>query len=63
MAVTKIIACSDIHIPSFNGIDDKKEVLVNFINQCKNIVKKEGKNNVRIVVAGAWYNNKNARTR
>ena len=50
MAVTKIIACSDIHIPSFNGIDDKKEVLVNFINQCKEIVKKEGKNNVRIVI-------------
>lgn len=62
MAVTKIIACSDIHIPSFNGIKEKEEVLTNFIDQCKKIVKKEGKNNVRIVVAGDLYNNKNAIT-
>ena len=58
MAVTKIIACSDIHIPSFKGIDDKKQVLTNFIDQCKKIVKEEGKNNVRIVVGGDIFNNK-----
>ena len=58
MAITKIISCADIHIPAFKGIDDKKSVLTNFIDQCKKIVKKEGKNNVRIVVAGDLYNNK-----
>ena len=51
--VTKIIACSDIHIPSLKGIDELKETLTVFIEKCKKIVKDEdGPENVRIVVAG-----------
>lgn len=39
--VTKIIACSDIHIPSLKGIDELKETLTVFIEKCKKIVKDE----------------------
>ena len=60
--ITKIIACSDIHIPAFKGIDDLKETLGKFCDECKKIVKKEGKNNVRIVVAGDIFHNKLAIT-
>ena len=57
--ITKIIACSDIHIPNLNGIADLKETLVEFINKCKRIVKQEGDSkNVRIVVAGDIFHNK-----
>lgn len=56
--VSKIIACSDIHIPSYKGIDDVKNVLTTFIGQCKEIVKKNGKKNTRIVVCGDIYHNK-----
>ena len=58
MAVNKIIACSDIHIPSLKGIDDLKEILTTFLEQCKKIVKKEGTNNVRIAILGDIVNNK-----
>ena len=58
MAVTKIIAFSDVHIPLYKGIEEKKEVLKNFIKQCKEIVKKEGKDSVRIVCCGDLLNNK-----
>lgn len=58
--VTKIIACSDIHIPSLKGIDELKETLTVFIEKCKKIVKDEdGPENVRIVVAGDIFHNKN----
>ena len=61
--VTKIIACSDIHIPSFKGIDELKETLTVFIEKCKKIVKDEdGPENVRIVVAGDIFHNKLAIT-
>ena len=57
--VTKIIACSDIHIPSLKGIDELKETLTVFIENCKKIVKDEdGPENVRIVVAGDIFHNK-----
>ena len=61
--VTKIIACSDIHIPSLKGIDELKETLTVFIDKCKKIVKDEdGPENVRIVVAGDIFHNKLAIT-
>lgn len=61
--VTKIIACSDIHIPSLKGIDELKETLTAFIEKCKKIVKDEdGPENVRIVVAGDIFHNKLAIT-
>ena len=61
--VTKIIACSDIHIPSLKGIDELKEPLTVFIEKCKKIVKDEdGPENVRIVVAGDIFHNKLAIT-
>ena len=61
--VTKIIACSDIHITSLKGIDELKETLTVFIEKCKKIVKDEdGPENVRIVVAGDIFHNKLAIT-
>ena len=61
--VTKIIACSDIHIPSLKGIDELKETLTVFIEKCKKIVENEdGPENVRIVVAGDIFHNKLAIT-
>ena len=61
--VTKIIACSDIHIPSLKGIDELKETLTVFIEKCKKIVKDEDRpENVRIVVAGDIFHNKLAIT-
>lgn len=57
--VTKIIACSDIHIPSLKGIDELKETLTVFIEKCKKIVKEEdGPENVRIVIAGDIFHQK-----
>lgn len=58
--VTKIIACSDIHIPQLKGIDEIKEILSRFLTECKKIVEGEdGPENVRIVVAGDIFHNKN----
>jgi len=56
--ITKIIACADIHIPALKGIDELKEILSKFINQCKNIINEEGPESVRIVVAGDLLHNK-----
>jgi len=51
--VTKIIACADIHIKNLEGIMDLRQILEKFIEDCKNIVKKEeSPENVRIVVCG-----------
>jgi DNA repair exonuclease SbcCD nuclease subunit len=58
MAITKIISCSDIHIPSLKGIDEIKEVLTTFLGQCEKIVKKEGAENVRITILGDLLHNK-----
>lgn len=58
MTVNKIIACSDIHIPSLKGIDEKKEILTTFIDKCKKIIKEEGAEDVRIVVAGDIFHQK-----
>ena len=40
--VTKIIACSDIHIPSLKGIEELKVILQRFIDDCKKVVEEEG---------------------
>ena len=56
--ITKIIACADIHIPALKGIDELKEILSKFIDQCKNIINEEGPESVRIVVAGDLLHNK-----
>lgn len=59
MAITKIIACSDIHIPSYKGIDELKEVLTTFLNKCKKIVKDEDEpENVRVVICGDLFHQK-----
>lgn len=61
--ITKIIACSDIHIPSLKGIDELKELLSLFIERCKKVVDEEGNpENVRIVVCGDIYHHKIAIT-
>lgn len=56
--ITKIISCADIHFPQLKGIDELKEILTTFIEQCKKIVKREGADNVRIVILGDIVNNK-----
>ena len=59
MAITKVIACSDIHIPKINGISDIEETLSKFIERCKKIVKEEeSPENIRIVVCGDIFHNK-----
>lgn len=56
--ITRIIACSDIHVPAYNGIDELKESLSLFIDECKKIVKEEGSESVRIVVCGDIFHSK-----
>lgn len=57
--ITKIIACSDIHVPSLKGIEQLKAVLQRFIDKCKKIVDEEdGPENVRVVVAGDIFDRK-----
>lgn len=60
--ITKIIACSDIHIPAYKGLDELKDVLEKFFIECKKITKKEGVDKVRIVVGGDIFHNKLAIT-
>lgn len=60
--ITKIIACADIHIPAFKGLDDLKEILEKFLERCRDIVNKEGQEHVRIVVCGDIFQNKIAIT-
>lgn len=56
--ITKIISCADIHIPALKGIDELKSILAKFIEKCHQIVKEEGPESVRIVVAGDIFHNK-----
>lgn len=56
--ITRIIGCSDIHIPSYKGIDELKEILTVFLEKCKDIVNKEGAENTRIVCCGDLFHNK-----
>lgn len=56
--VKKIIACADLHFPSYKGISDLESVLDEFIDKCIEIVSKEGSECVRIVIAGDIFHNK-----
>lgn len=56
--VKKIIACADIHIPSFKGIEEIKKVLQKFIEECKNIINQYDREEVRIVIVGDIFHNK-----
>lgn len=57
--ITKVISCADIHIPSLHGIEEIKETLSKFIDDCKKIVDEEGDpKKVRIVVLGDIFHNK-----
>ena len=56
--ITKIISCADIHVPNYNGLSDLVKILIGFINQCKDIVEKNGKDNTRIAVLGDVFNSK-----
>jgi DNA repair exonuclease SbcCD nuclease subunit len=56
--ITKIISCADIHIPSLKGIEELKEILKTFLNQCNEIVKNDGPDNVRIVILGDIFHQK-----
>lgn len=60
--IKKIIACADLHFRQNKGLDEQKEVFSNFIEQCKEIVEREGKDSVRIAVAGDVFDNKLAIT-
>lgn len=56
--INKIIACSDIHFPSYNGIEELKEILKGFLSECRKIADDEGSDNVRIVVCGDIFHSK-----
>ena len=56
--ITKIIACSDIHIPPYRKIGELHGTLEKFINQCKAIVEENGSDNVRIIIAGDVFDAK-----
>lgn len=60
--VTKIIACGDIHIPSYKGIEQIRPVIETFLAKCKKIAKEEGPENIRIVVLGDIFDQKIAIT-
>ena len=60
--ITKIIACGDIHVPSYKGIDLLRPVMTNFLEKCKKIAKEEGPENIRIVVLGDIFDQKIAIT-
>lgn len=47
-----IIHCADVHIRNLRRIDETIEQLTKFLDDCRDIVKKKGKDSVRIVVAG-----------
>lgn len=56
--ITKIIACADIHIRNLRRQDEYEVQLRKFINECKDIVKENGAENTRIVIAGDLLHNK-----
>jgi DNA repair exonuclease SbcCD nuclease subunit len=56
--ITKIIACSDIHIPPYRKIGELHGTLERFIKQCADIVEENGRDNVRIIIAGDVFDAK-----
>lgn len=59
--IEKIIACADIHIPQYRGIDELKVILSTFIEKSREII---GKNpeKVRIAVLGDIFHTKTSIT-
>ena len=56
--IRKIIACSDIHIRNLRRHEEYVGQLRKFMQQCDEIVKKEGTDHVRIVICGDIFHNK-----
>ncbi len=56
--ITKIIATSDLHIRKLIGLDEAREQLEKFLNDCKKIVSENGAESTRIVVAGDLLHSK-----
>ena len=56
--VTKIIAVSDLHIRKLIGLDEAKEQLGKFIEECKRVVAENGVESTRIVIAGDLLHSK-----
>ena len=56
--VTKIISCADIHIRNYKRLEEYREQLKKFIDECKMIAEENGAENTRIVVAGDLLHNK-----
>lgn len=56
--VTKIIHVADIHIRNLKRMDEYQAQLQKFIDNCKEIVKENGAEQTRIVVAGDLVHNK-----
>ena len=56
--VTKIIAVSDLHIRKLLGLDEAKEQLGKFMDECRKIVAENGEESTRIVIAGDLLHSK-----
>ena len=53
-----IIACADIHIRNLRRMEEYREQLLKFIDECQKFVDEHGRDSVRIVIAGDLLNNK-----
>lgn len=56
--IKKIIHTADIHIKNLRRQDEYQEQLSKFLNECRDIVKEYGEDQVRIVVSGDLVHNK-----
>ena len=56
--IRKIIACSDVHIRNLRRHKEYVGQLNKFLAKCREIVKKEGEDGVRIVIVGDLFHNK-----
>ena len=54
-----VIQIADIHIRQYKRLDEYAEILESFIENCKEIAKDYKKDEVRIVICGDLFNNKN----
>lgn len=55
---TKIIACADIHIPAYSGIDDMKRIMSKFMESAKKVSEENTEGKTAIVIAGDIFNDK-----
>ena len=56
--ITKIIHAGDVHIRNFKRLNEYQEQLQKFIDKCKEIVKENGAESTRIVIAGDLVHSK-----